>query len=109
MNDRELLEAAAKAAGLQTRADDYGKLRASPDGHWWPVWNPLESDGDALRLAAKLGMEISVAFAQVYACRFGAIEGSEINEPHGESHSNADVFAATRRAIVRAAAAIGSA
>lgn len=55
MSDRELLEAAAKAAG-------YACVWGVADGPlWWHddpdtarLWNPLTDDGDALRLAVKL-------------------------------------------------------
>lgn len=59
--DRELLELAAKAAGF---SDYYvsewaggASLMYYPDRNFGPsVWDPLNDDGDALRLAAKLVM-----------------------------------------------------
>lgn len=62
MNDRELLELAAKAAGIETRPqyasmeNGYG-LNVKP-GYYW---NPLTDDGDALRLAVKLEMCLDLA------------------------------------------------
>lgn len=59
--DKELLELAAKAAGID---GDYSKRAnsiAHPDGYW----NPLTDDGDALRLAAKLGDTVWVPAALV--------------------------------------------
>ena len=111
MNDRELLENAAKAAGIKVSIVGHGSptgpvsFYVEPGQLWW---NPLEDDGDAFRLAVKLGMEVSVAPAQAYACRFGTLN-QDTNEPHGDVHGpgTLDKFAATRRAIVRAAAAIG--
>ena len=57
MNDRELLQLAAKAAGY-TLTDHY-----DVEGRYWPWchelvqhWCPLVDDGDALRLAVKLSM-----------------------------------------------------
>jgi hypothetical protein len=95
MNDRELLEAAAKAAGDVHY--DYGK--------WFTrmgeSWHPLTDDGDALRLAVKLGMSLDTALGQTLATC--PVQGKDCVEPHGR-----DPYAATRRAIVRAAAAIGS-
>lgn len=94
MTDRELLELAAKATGdFYTHPDN--KI---PDG--LPVifyldgkqWNPLTDDGDAMRLAVKLGMDICVDTRQI------------VDEM--ESHNN-DLRAFARRAIVRAAAEIG--
>ena len=97
MTDRELLEVAAKAAGELT-PDWYGN-NAYFDGVL-KRWNPLTDDGDALRLAVKLEMYIVTRFEKtnVSAPR---LDGW-IVEPH---HDNPD--AATRRAIVRAAAEIG--
>ena len=93
MTDRELLESAAKAAGM-------GPLSwIEPDGTKIVTnlsWNPLEDDGDALRLAVKLGLWIHIGKYHV------AIEGTRIEEP-----CRPDALTATRRAIVRAAAEIG--
>lgn len=84
MTDRELLELAAKAAGLNVGTDE-----GSYDDLKW--WNPLTNDGDALRLAVKLGIDVSKAQLVYY-----------------DKTSN-DPYAATRRAIVRTAAEIGKA
>lgn len=56
MTDRELLELAAKAAGLIviTDAKDRGLWMAGLEDEW----NPLTDDGDALRMAVKLRMII---------------------------------------------------
>ena len=96
--DRELLELAAKAAG---RGD-----------HWWVgdthlKWNPLTDDGDALRLAVKL--EISIAFgvhATTINCEVYDWAEDEVLIDWKED-GRKDPLAATRRAIVRAAAEIG--
>lgn len=53
MNDRALLEAAARAHGAplaEWHSEDHGFLL--PDG---TPWNPLRDDGDALRLLATMG------------------------------------------------------
>lgn len=64
------------------------------------LWNPLEDDGDALRLAVRLGLTVS---ASSLACTASHLKlWHVISEPGA-----ADIYAATRRAIVRAAAAIG--
>jgi hypothetical protein len=56
-DDKKLLELAAKAAGIeygwQHIYDDY---EGSTSEKW--DWNPLSDDGDALRLAVKLGIKI---------------------------------------------------
>ena len=65
MNDRELLEMAAKAAGLpmceewDCAADGDGILIGAGNGDLKP-WNPLTDDGDALRLAHALGMQLNI-------------------------------------------------
>jgi hypothetical protein len=68
------------------------------------IWNPLIDDGDALRLAVKLQMSLALGPRRVQACTpVGSLRG----EFFQEDISNADPYAATRRAIVRAAAEIG--
>ena len=105
MKDKELLELAAKAAGITY------KYYSDPEGliindDQWPlvVWNPLTDDGDALRLAVKLRIEI--AFSE-------DTDGEEMAVAQYGKWSwrgvcmEQDPYAATRRAIVRAAAEIG--
>lgn len=103
--DRELLELAAKAAGLRVKWEEVHTC------HWIELsqglaikpWNPLHDDGDALRLAVKLGL--SVGHYQK-AVRVWTTDGQEVCV--GESYQD-DRDAATRLAIVRAAAEIGKA
>ena len=59
MTDREMLELAAKAAGLHVKvASNSGRgLKVHGNCNWW---NPLTDDGDALRLAARLNMDIEI-------------------------------------------------
>ena len=120
--DRKLLEAAAKAAGLAAEWHEgcselcipsewvHTPARRSGD---FRIWNPIADDGDALRLAVK---------RRFHVCIFSATDG-DIKTPgfvevwqemdtdplHVEYVDDADYEAATRRAIVRAAAAIGAA
>ena len=108
MTDRELLELAAKAAGYRDFSEGnfaaYGKYSVGPDEQGrWIDWNPLHDDGDALRLAVKLGILILTArgFAVANSRDSGGTVERLLSDP--------DPHAATRRAIVRAAAAIGSA
>lgn len=95
MTDRELLELAAKAAGIEGRfigGFDHLGLCISELGNPIKVWwNPLTDDGDALRLAVKLGM-MEVAEVLSYWLK--------------QDFRSGDPYAATRRAIVRAAAEI---
>lgn len=106
--DRELLEFAAKGARLKgswNREVACIRLlpgKKTPYGMVYSYWDPL-SDGDAaLRLAANLGLSIST-FGQVdVTSPDDLICCIELPEEHA-----GDVHAATRRAIVRAAAEIG--
>lgn len=105
--DRELLELAAKAAGfdfIQWTAGTWTfgqETQCRPDGG--DVWNPLEDDGDALRLAAKLEIDIEfhVNVEAIAWFRMANGEQRHVTKEHGLS------MEATRRAIVRAAAEIG--
>jgi hypothetical protein len=112
MTDRELLELAAKAAGyaLCEWPDEPGKLRAEIEPNWRPVWNPLTDDGDALRLAVKLELRVLYhpALRQAIVRPYYAAERENETVVNLED-TNADPYAATRRAIVRAAAEIGRA
>ena len=95
--DRELLELAAKAcnAEYEVDADDYGIWLHSEIGGFSGAWDPINDDGDALRLAVKLRIDIEFDYEAVFA------EGN-YSELLDEDHCKA-----TRRAIVRAAAEIG--
>jgi hypothetical protein len=114
MTDRELLEFAAKAAGAMPFLDFAGKptgtykhppepgvLRASSGG-----WNPLDDDGDALRLAVKLQLQVMPQGKCTYVekCPDSLLSFPSVSEL--EMNGN-DPYAATRRAIARAAAEIG--
>jgi len=115
MTDRELLELAAKAANVDVRlikrrntavceGDDY--YEDLPEDRWYFVlkdfsqkWNPLTDDGDALRLAVKLRLVCGFVEPNCWAELPGQFPSYEACEP--------DPYAATRRAVVRAAAEIG--
>jgi hypothetical protein len=94
MTDRELLEAAAKAAGM-SYVHDLGVLSHDCFNEF-VCWNPLTDDGDALRLAVKLRFEIDMDHRSI-AIRHQT--GVKILRAF-----NNDPCATTRRAIVRAAA-----
>lgn len=124
MTDRELLELAAKAAGIKISRfgeseDYYSPFRGyvafvetpwtEDDPYDLPrgyEWNPLDDDGDALVLAVDLKLDIAlhdvgdVSQSGAFLLR-GKVEAYEVH--------NGDPYAATRRAIVRAAAEIGRA
>ena len=104
MNDRELLELAAKAAGIGPiiRFED-GGLLIGPNRHS-RYWNPRSHNGDSLLLAAKLELEVSIWFGfQEVRCEnySGAIRGiADFTDDRAYDY---------RLAIVRAAAEIGRA
>ena len=107
MKDCELLELAAKAAGIRGKynsitdtfylAED--QLDPAGGGRRW--WNPLTDGGDALWLAVKLKMQVAVWRRDTTAKTYTT---DHMRVPHGN-----DIHAATRRAIVIAAAEIGKA
>ena len=115
MTDRELVEMAAKAAGYDDAKfqdmEGWGEVRYGlscgiwSEKHLENYWNPLVNDGDALRLAVKLGFGISVPLSneRTDVVTFGRTLLNAI-----EAH-NGNPYAATRRAIVRAAAALADA
>jgi hypothetical protein len=100
MTDKELIELAAKAAGYP------------PDDSAWDdeIWNPLEDDGDALRLAVKLDIEFYQGDDDgpaVYAGYWSKTGRRDVTRLFAVEPISGDPYAATRRAIVRAAAAMG--
>ncbi len=107
--DRELLELAAKAAGVD------GYFASDDQDDRDEYWNPLTDSGDALRLAVKLGITAIpypiyneserhsvIAKQRRRSDMMRESNPTEVIEVYGN-----DQYAATRRAIVRAAAAIG--
>lgn len=115
MEDKELLEKAAKAIGLDGEAVDDVYLHRtdetpvtafiSGDGNWW---NPLHDDGDALRLAVTLAIDIAPPrlpddFAG--ATHYTRARGDEVFGRRGEGDAM-NAFASTRYAIVLAAASM---
>jgi hypothetical protein len=108
MTDREMLELAAKAAGyrvIETRG--HALLLADP-----PVlWNPLTDDGDALRLAVRLGISVHLDLGnRIVVAKptlFPRVGNEEIHYDESKFGGGCDPLAATRRAITRAAAEIG--
>jgi hypothetical protein len=102
MTDRELLELAAKAAGIRINHWVYDDLDSSPAVlETGEVWNPRDDDGDALRLAVRCQIDVNHGDLTVVAERVGPIEVGVAES------KKTDPYAATRRAIVRAVAEIG--
>ena len=99
--DRELLEAAAKTAGI---AGEYRTEHLCVGGDWMDVtaifladdmgwWNSLADDGDALRLAVSLDLLFDLEASRLHSEELA--DGKEPEE-------------AARRAFTRAAAAMAA-
>lgn len=115
MTDRELLELAAKAAGyvIVSYTDDGGAwvyqqgVPQNGDGEY-PIfkWNPRDNDGDSMRLAVKLKLHVGINPGNMVFCLPTYSDKPRVNESC-ERDGVQDPYAATRRAIFRAAAEIG--
>ncbi len=118
LGDRELLELAAKAAGMYVLTQPWPncdgwffcKKWDRPALHFRKhesaqyvatAWMPLDDDGDAFRLAVKLKLVVAVDSTAISA------EDQRGLRSIVSSEDETDGYAATRRAIVRCAAAIG--
>ena len=107
MEDKELIELAAKAAGITGTWHRAGFVAYS--GWAGGFFNPLTDDGDALRLAVKLCIDVShdaigmksFVYARTVFNDETHIGLSEIFDDESERLDR------TRRAITRAAAQIG--
>jgi hypothetical protein len=108
--DKELLELAAKAAvyNMAEVSDGYPMYIEG-----YGLWNPLTDDGDALRLAVKLRLDIGFeklhtvsVWVWVNPLDKWITEYCGITE-YCDDGMGADISEKTRRAIVRAAAEIG--
>lgn len=112
MTDRELLELAAKAAGYaDTKWQDmrgWGEIRYGLSEALYiqerdSYWNPLVRDGDALRLAAKL--QIDLDWQETSGFPEPTVEAYRKKWDHGYFCASEDKEH-YRRAIVRVAAEI---
>lgn len=93
MNDTKIIELAARSA-------INAGINITPD------WNPLENDSDAVIAASRLGIDISFDYTPsnyVIATSRDSTMTYTCIEPTGD-----DIGQAIRRAITRAAAAIGN-
>ena len=116
MTDKELLELAAKAAGYRIKREAYGDqsglvvwIDDEPR-----IWHPLTDDGDALRLAVKLEIDIHHWWHRIEVAHCPRRPNSSLDTNAAFALSemvgqDGDRTAATRRAIVLAAAEIGKA
>ena len=119
--DRELLELAAKAAGIEGNYEPKYFCAEGPNNHGiyeeetgW-LWNPLEYDGDAFRLAVDLDIEVSQVQEENGPAACAGYWGEpwrrdvsrlRIVETYADPINDSNPHIATRRAIVRAAAEI---
>lgn len=114
MNDLELLTLAAKAVDNpsihETRVWDGEKFQIEQNGQKY-TWNPLIDDGEALRLAVALGIEIipDKTGGQTSSAFMVGEYGYNLDEQWGEYYDGCDdgPMKATRLVIVRSAAQIG--
>jgi len=125
MTDRKLLELAAKAAKIEIETGIYFYDAGFAVTGTAMYWNPILSNADALVLAVTLKMlvetneSLCVAhFKDTHLNEYVKATLVECSDPHArfdqipdfiqiEERHNSDPIAATRRAIVRAAAEIG--
>ena len=114
MSDREMLELAAKAAGFaqQSKGREDGSFPVLTNGDGDYTWNPLTDDGDALRLLAAMpslwSLSLKFGAPTVEMNVWWGTGGEKTNKIAREfAGDGADVAAAIRRAIVRAAADVG--
>lgn len=113
MTDRDLLELAAKAAGMKLFVwggkGQENFTAKNQDGSPGARWNPLQADGDALRLAVSLNISICRPVDGDSAEHWGTYAMLPDQTDMGKERDGGDPYASTRRAIVRAAAEIGKA
>lgn len=96
------LKNAARAIECDLWTDPSGANYLCKDGAILRRWEPLEDDGDALRLVVNLSLHVRVCRRMIL------VEKRELGDDCCESIVGKDPYAATRRAIVRAAAQIGA-
>jgi hypothetical protein len=115
MNDRELLELAAKAIGqkivgiVQAGFSDSAKIIGVFLDDGKDSWNPLTDDGDVARLEATLSLSLQWDARGVLVGGTITSDGDVVGGEYEAFHKHLDKNAARRRATVLAAAAIGKA
>lgn len=96
--EHEYIQLAAIAAGIAD-GDGFYDMENNKE------WNPREDDGDALRLAVRLGMKLTINLHH----RFVICNDIQISYDESKFGGDCDVNKAVRRAIMQAAAEIGKA
>lgn len=112
-NDARLLELAARAVDIELVVEDDGEEldaciyeRGNKRPQGLRPWNPLEDDARALQLAVALDIELRFHVAASVPSVSASCKGRD-ELPVPRETWGRDKGAATRRAIVRAAAEIG--
>lgn len=111
MNDNNLLALAAKASGrrISNRTTDGGLMVCIDERRAPHKWNPLADDGDAFRLQVKLELIVGVHYDCSQPLPWLRVEDRLGNWTYAMTDEyGADLYAATRRAIVQAAAKLGA-
>lgn len=102
MTDKELIELAARAYVDKCWHDNVAYMQS-----FLSKWNPITDDGDALRLAVNLGIDIEwqhdSGYVKVYRTKMLGVWSGYVTE----LFCVGDAMKATRRAITSAAAQIG--
>lgn len=117
MNDRELLELAAKAAGIKVNKVRQAERDASGvtgAGLWTTTctnWDPENNNGDSMRLAAALGMTVDFGYTgagpDLPNCVAVYLKGGERRYSEHWCGTFNDTAKNARAAILSAAARVG--
>lgn len=102
MTNRELIEGAAQACGIVIRWErsrDGNHARQQSDGYYG-IWNPLDCSDAALRLAIDMQFRLDISASGCVVRKIG----SDAVLAECKITPARDIYAATRRAIVIAAA-----
>ena len=110
MSDEELLRYAAKAMGYvephSYRPKTNGLLWMSESG-FPTTWRPFDDDADAFKLLVQLRLGLVHGWESFEEKPLATVWISHDGQCLAEEIKGDDPYAATRRAIVRAAAALG--
>jgi hypothetical protein len=112
--DRELLQAAARAAGIDGVYCEFMNAikrqpgKETPYGEAFSYWNALEDNGDALRLAVKLRLNITFTheLGRGHKNEFMQVSPKTMGHLAEFGPLGSDPSETIRRAIVRAAASL---
>lgn len=114
MTDRELLEAAAQAAGYtlewgdtfmisdcEVDCSDMAYVKSGQSDVDLRHWNPIDDDADALALAVRLHISLEFGPSHVYAAKGSAVA-------YADEESDGLMANAVRSVIVRVAASLAT-